>query len=99
MQHVHDPVVVNIFSPLAHLISARRTDGDLFGNRLITVWTELQGLFSRDKWLQASGPSGAVVQGEVNSQREVVHFVFELGQTRKWRVFEGQISDDEQFVV
>jgi len=81
------------------MIAARRTDGDFFGNRLITVWTEFQGPFSRDKLLQASGAIGAVVQREMNSQREVVHFVFEMRQTRKWRVFEGQISDDEQFVV
>jgi hypothetical protein len=46
MEHIHNPVVVNIFSPLAHLISARGADGDLFGNGLITVGTEFQGLFS-----------------------------------------------------
>ena len=99
MQHVHYPVVVNILSSLAHLISARRADGDLFGNRLVTIWTEFQGLFSREKWSQASGPCRAIVQGELNSQREVLLFGFDLGQTKKWRVFEGQISDDEQFVA
>jgi hypothetical protein len=95
MQNVHYPVVVNVFSPLAYLISTRRADGDLFGNGLVTVWAEFQGLFSRDILSQASGPGDAVVQGEVNSQREVVRFVFDLGQTRKWRVFKGQISVDE----
>jgi hypothetical protein len=99
MEHVHYPVVVNIFSPLAHLISARRADGDLFGNRLITIWTKFQGLFSRDKLFQASGPGRAVVRGELNGQSEVVLLVFDLGQRTKWRVFEGQISDDEEFVV
>jgi hypothetical protein len=99
MEHVHDPVVVNIFSPIAHLISARGTDGDLFGNRLITIWAEFQGLFSRDTLFQTSGLGGAVVEDEVNVQREALRFVFDVDQTRKWRVVEGQISDDEQFVV
>ena len=99
MEHVHYPVVVNIFSPIAHLISARRADGDLFGNRLITIWAEFQGLFSRDTLFQTSGSGGAVVRGEGNSQIEIVLFVFDVGRRTKWRVFEGQISDDEQFVV
>ena len=99
MQHVHDPVVVDVLSSLAHLISARRADGDLFGNRLVTVWTEFQGLFSRENKSQVSGPGRAILRGELNSQREVLLFVFDLGQTTKWRVFEGQSSDDEQFVV
>ena len=99
MEHVHYPVVVNIFSPIPHLISAGRADGDFFGNRLITIWAEFQGLFSGDALFQTSGLGGAVVQDEVNVQREALRFVFDVDQTRKWRVFEGQISDDEQFVV
>jgi hypothetical protein len=99
MQHVHYPVVVNIFSPLAHLISARRAGVDLFGNRLITIRTEFQGLVSREELFQASGPGGAVVRGELNSQGEIVLFVFDLVQRTKWRVLEGQMSDDEEFVI
>ena len=99
MEHIHYPVVINIFSPISHLISARRADGDLFGNRLIAIWAEFQGLFSRDALSQTSGLGGAVVQDEVNVQREALRFVFYVDQTRKWRVFEGQISDDERFVV
>lgn len=99
VEHVHYTVVVNIFSPIAHLISARRADGDLFGNRLITIWAEFQGLFSGETLFQTSGLGGAVVQDEVKVQREALRYVFDVDQTRKWRVFEGQISDDEQFVV
>ena len=99
MEHVHYPVVINIFSPIAHLISARRADGDFLSNRLITIWAEFQGLFSRDRLFQASGSGRAVARGEGNSQIEVLLFVFDVGQRTKWRVFEGQISDDEQLVV
>jgi hypothetical protein len=99
MEHVHYSVVVNVFSPLANLISARRADRNLFGDRLITIWAEFQGLFSRDTLCQTSGLGGAVVQDEVKVQREALRFVFDMDQTKKWRVFGGQISDDERFVV
>jgi hypothetical protein len=83
MEHVHYPIVVNIFSSISHLISARRADGDFFGNRLITIWAEFQGLFSRDKLFQTSGSGGADAGGEGNSQIEVVLFVFDVGQRTK----------------
>ena len=99
MEYVYYPVVVNIFSSIPHLISARRADGYLFGDRLITVWTEFQVMFPRDTLFQTSGLGGTVARDEMNVQREALRFVFVVDQTRKWRVFEGQISDDERFVV
>jgi hypothetical protein len=99
MEYVYYPVVVNIFSPISHLISTRGADGYLFGNRLITIWAEFQVMFSRDGLFQTSGLGGAVAQDEMNVQREALRLVFVVDQTRKWRVFEGQISDDERFGV
>ena len=55
VEYINDAVIIYVFSPFADLASARRACGDLFGNGLVTIWAEFQGLFSGNRILGTSG--------------------------------------------
>jgi hypothetical protein len=83
LQNINDPVIVNVFSSFADVISAGRADGDLFGNRLVAIWTQSHGLFSKKQvgFRQADllGLQGKMIR---TGWKNLDFIILDLGQAR-----------------
>jgi hypothetical protein len=55
MQNINDTVIVNVFSTFSNFVAARRTCGDLFGYRLITLWAKFHKINNKIKMLLCQG--------------------------------------------
>jgi hypothetical protein len=90
VQNVNNPIIVNVLSSFSDFVAARGTQSDLFGYRLITIWTKFHKRFSRilvvsdDRARSAHGERRARTSGECFSIHLTRGFDYWLENIRKF---------------
>jgi hypothetical protein len=86
VQNINNTVIVNVFSSFSDLVSARRTQSNLFGYRLITIWAKFHKRFSKFRFSQTIGPARTMGRGGRRRLEDVLLFVFPLALNTGWRM-------------